>query len=57
MRSAAPECPGRIFVAFPDGLHLVGCSALPGHDLTHTAYHADRLHCWSTSKSTDPRRD
>lgn len=47
MHYAAHDCPGRIFIAYPDGWHVVACSALPGHDLTHTAYHGDRLHKWA----------
>ena len=39
-------CSARIWIAFPDGLHVVGCSADPGHPMSHTAYHADRLHQW-----------
>lgn len=47
MHYAAHDCPGRIFIAYHDGLHVVGCSALPRHPIPHTAYHGDRLHKWA----------
>lgn len=39
-------CPDHILIAYPDGLHVVVCSALPGHPTPHTAYHHNRLHTW-----------
>lgn len=43
-------CSARIFVAYPDGIHVVGCSAIAEHPLTHTAYHGDRLHQWTDTE-------
>ena len=44
-------CLARIFVAYPDGLIVLGCSADPGHPDTHTAYYGAKLHSWLTMET------
>jgi hypothetical protein len=41
---APPSCGARLLIEH--GQVWLGCSALPGHTGTHTAYYRDRLHEW-----------